>query len=177
MLLTFHYVPQSHHNILCLPGWHLLDEFRKFLITHHSSHYLDFKKKISSVCQREMWSRYISIYTDLVTYLASNLLCSMEITIQIPIPVFKNKQRYTKKVHDQQQISSNGGACDDSLRHIFDLGSKMGMNGESVDGSCFSTTLHFCFFCPCSYHDYITDNQLLNVVSFFKGPTTATTKT
>ena len=95
--LLFTMSPQSHHNILCLAWWHLLDEFRKLLMTHHSSHYLDFKKKISSVCQREMWPRYISIYTDLVTYLASNILCSMEKTIQIPIPVFKNKQRGTPK--------------------------------------------------------------------------------
>ena len=46
-------------------------------------------------------------------------------------------KRYTKEVHDQQQISLSGGAYDDSLEHILDLGSKMGMNGELVDGSCF----------------------------------------
>ena len=83
----------------------------------------------------------------------------------------KETKRYTKEVHDRQQISSNGGACDDSLRHILDLGSKMGMNGESVDGSCFSTTLHFCF---CTFavimFIYITGNQFLNVISFFNGP-------
>lgn len=39
-------------------------------------------------------------------------------------------------------IFLNGGVCDDLLEYILDLGSKIGTNGELVDGLCFWIILY-----------------------------------